>query len=213
MIAIGKPFIDILIENQLTLEEYTVIYCVVYDKKDLIKSYSRNVNTINSELVKNLQDRGYITMTDGKWEATDQSDVFIRDLVDSYSNQKSDNPFLGDEDLVDLADSVYGKEFDDFLGTYPTKAIRPTGRTDYLKEGTKEIKKMYLSIIQGNRCSPQRLQKAVEFYVNRQKRNGMNYIKTLKNWLKQEIWKDTLNIMDTESNEPNKNINYGGKIS
>ena len=90
MIAIGKPFIDILIENQLSLEEYTVIYCVVYDKKDLIKSYSRNVNTINSELVKNLQDRGYITMTDGKWEATDQSDVFIRDLVDSYSNQKSE---------------------------------------------------------------------------------------------------------------------------
>ena len=84
MIAIGKPFIDILIENQLTLEEYTVIYCVVYDKKDLIKSYSRNVNTITSELVNNLQDRGFITMKDGKWEATDRSDVFIRDLVDSY---------------------------------------------------------------------------------------------------------------------------------
>ena len=41
----------------------------------------------------------------------------------------------------------------------------------------------------------------------------MTYIKTLKNWLKQEIWKDTLIIIDTEGpTKQNKDINYGGKI-
>ena len=215
MIAIGKPFIDILIDTQLSIEEYTVIYCIVYDKRDVIKSYSRNVNTIPVDVITSLNERGFLRKNqENEWVATDKSIKFIKSMVDSYANQKADNPLLGDEDLVDLADQVYEEEFNSFLSTYPTKTIRPSGRTDYLKEGTKDIKRMYLSIIQTKRCTPARLQLAAESYVRRQKRNGMTYIKTLKNWLKQEIWKDTLNIIDTEGgpNNQTKDINYGGKI-
>ena len=214
MIAIGKPFVDILIETQLNLEEYSLLYCLVYDKREVIKAYSRNVNTIPINMINTLSERGFLRKNqEDEWVATEKSIKFIKSMVDSYADQKADNPLLGDEDLIDLADQVYEAEFSDFLSAYPTKAIRPNGRTDYLKEGTKDIKKMYLGIIQTSRCTPARLQSAIDYYVQRQKRNGLTYIKTLKNWLKQEIWKDILNIIDTEGpSKPNKDINYGGKI-
>tara|TARA_R110000822_G_scaffold16329_14_gene55769 strand:+ start:7235 stop:7873 length:639 start_codon:yes stop_codon:yes gene_type:complete len=211
MIAIGKPFVEILMDVQLTLEEYFVLYCFSYDKRDLIKLYSKNIETVGVSTLEALKDKGYLFDTP-KWVITEKGNSFIRDLVDSYHDAKSDNPFLGDEDLVDLAENVYEKEFNLFLSAYPTKSIRIDGRVDYLKEGTKEIKKLYLSLIQSGRSSTQDLQKAVEFYTKRQESKGLSYIKTLKNWLKQDIWRDTLNVMTTETEINKEDINYGGKF-
>ena len=211
MIAIGKPFVEILMDVQLTLEEYFVLYCFSYDKRDLIKLYSKNIETVGVSTLEDLKDKGYLFDTP-KWVITEKGNSFIRDLVDSYHDAKSDNPFLGDEDLVDLAENVYEKEFDLFLSAYPTKSVRIDGRVDYLKEGTKEIKKLYLSLIQSGRSSTQDLQKAVEFYTKRQESKGLSYIKTLKNWLKQDIWRDTLNVMTTETEINKEDINYGGKF-
>ena len=211
MIAIGKPFVEVLMDVQLTFQEYFVLYCFSYDKKDLIKLYSKNIETISTETLNSLKDKGYLFDTP-KWVITEKGNSFVRDLVDSYHDAKSDNPFLGDEDLIDLAENVYDKEFTLFLSAYPTKAIRIDGRVDYLKEGTKEIKKIYLSLIQSGRSSTQDLQKAVEFYVKRQKPKGLVYIKTLKNWLKQDIWRDTLNVMTSETETNKEDINYGGKF-
>ena len=211
MIAIGKPFIEILMDTQLSLEEYFVLYCFSYDKRDLIKLYSSNVEAIKISTLHSLKDKGYLYDTPN-WVITEKGNSFIRDLVDSYHDAKSDNPFLGDEDLVDLAENVYETEFNAFLSTYPTKVIRIDGRVDYLKEGTKEIKKLYLSLIQSGRCSTQDLQKAVDFYVKAQKTKGLNYTKTLKNWLKQDIWRDTLNVMSMEKEVNKQNIDYGGKF-
>jgi len=211
MIAIGKPFVEVLMDVQLTFQEYFVLYCFSYDKKDLIKLYSKNIETISTGTLNSLKDKGYLFDTP-KWVITEKGNSFVRDLVDSYQDAKSDNPFLGDEDLIDLAENVYDKEFTLFLSTYPTKAIRNDGRVDYLKEGTKEIKNLYLSLIQSGRSSTQDLQKAVEFYVKRQRPKNLVYIKTLKNWLKQDIWRDTLNVMTSETETNKEDINYGGKF-
>jgi hypothetical protein len=211
MIAIGKPFVEILMDVQLSLEEYFVLYCFSYDKRDLVKLYSKNVETIRISTLNSLKDKGYLFDTP-KWVITEKGNSFIRDLVDSYQDAKSDNPFLGDEDLVDLAENVYEEEFNAFLSAYPTKAIRNDGRVDYLKEGTKEIKKIYLSLIQAGRTTTHDLQRAVEFYVKRQRPKNLIYIKTLKNWLKQDIWRDTLNVMTTETETNIDEINYGGKL-
>ena len=211
MIAIGKPFVEVLMDVQLSLEEYFVLYCFSYDKRDLVKLYSKNVETIRISTLNSLKDKGYLFDTP-QWVITEKGNSFIRDLVDSYQDAKSDNPFLGDEDLIDLAENVYDKEFTLFLSAYPTKAIRTDGRVDYLKEGTKEIKKIYLSLIQSGRVTTQDLQKAVEFYVKRQETKGLSYVKTLKNWLKQDIWRDTLNVMTSETEINKTDINYGGKL-
>jgi len=211
MIAIGKPFVEVLMDVQLSLEEYFVLYCFSYDKRELVKLYSKNVELIRINTLNSLKDKGYLFDTP-QWVITEKGNSFIRNLVDSYQDAKSDNPFLGDEDLIDLAENVYDKEFTLFLSAYPTKAIRNDGRVDYLKEGTKEIKKIYLSLIQSGRSSTQDLQKAVEFYTTRQRAKGLVYIKTLKNWLKQDIWRDTLNVMTSETETNKTDINYGGKL-
>lgn len=214
MIAIGKPFLELLIDIRMSLEEYLLLYCIVYDKREVLKTYSKTVSPLPPEIISKLQEKKFILMNkeSGKWDASETGNRFIRDLVDSYADQKSDNPFLGDEDLTDLADNVYVNEFNLFMSTYPTKTLRPSGRNDYLKEGTKDIKKMYLAVIQSKRSTPEKLQIAVETYVKKKKQTGMQYIKTLKNFLKQEIWKDVLTMVDTDKINPNKDINYGGKI-
>ena len=40
MIAIGKPFVDTLVENHITIREYFIIYCYVYDKVHLLRDYN-----------------------------------------------------------------------------------------------------------------------------------------------------------------------------
>ena len=213
MIAFGKLFIEVLIDIQLTLEEYFVLYCFAYDKKPLIKMYSNNINPIPLKILNNLKERGFLKETDSKkWLITSKGSQFIKDMIDSYEDAKSDNPFLGDEDLVDLAESVYEKEFNSFISTYPIKTTRIDGRVDYLKEGSKEIKKLYLSVLQSGRATPVQMQKAIEYYVKKQKSQGLTYIKTLKNWLKQEIWRDTLNFIEIDNNDTKKDVNYGGKF-
>ena len=119
MIAIGKPFIEILMDAQLSLEEYFVLYCFSYDKRDLVKLYSNNVEAIKISTLHSLKDKGYLYDTP-IWVITEKGNSFIRDLVDSYHDAKSDNPFLGDEDLVELAENIYETEFNTFLSTYPS---------------------------------------------------------------------------------------------
>ena len=77
------------------------------------------------------------------------------------ADQKSDNPFLGDEDITEISDSVYDTEFKKFLDAYPVKIRRTNGTESYLKEGTKEIKELYVKIITGKRATPQQMQDAI----------------------------------------------------
>ena len=72
---------------------------------------------------------------------------------------------------------------------------------------------MYIKIIQEQKVTPQQLQVALKFYVDKRKATGnVAYLKTLKNWLKEEIWKDILIGLRKNKNKPNKNVNYGGKL-
>ena len=40
----------------------------------------------------------------------------------------------------------------------------------------------------------------------------MQYIKTLKNFLKEDIWKEYHDEMKTGNNNNKKNVNYGGRL-
>ena len=82
-----------------------------------------------------------------------------------------------------------------------------------MKEGTKEIKELYVKIITSKRATPQQMQDAIEYYVRRYTDSGnLPYLKTLKNWLLQEIWRDVLGHISGPNYKPVKTVNYGGKI-
>ena len=42
MIAIGTPFIELLTKDNLTLNQYFVLYCYAYDKIHLLEQYFRS---------------------------------------------------------------------------------------------------------------------------------------------------------------------------
>jgi len=214
MIAFGKTFMDILVEANMSLTQYFILYCYVYDKEELLKIHTKTFGPFKDDDYFLLRDQKYITLYDDKWIPTDDGETFIKNLVDSYADQKADNPFLGEQDLSGLSDDVYKKEFEQFLSTYPTKVIRSNGRTDFLKEGTKEIRRLYLKFIQDKQTTAQELQLAVSYYVKTYSDNGnMSYMKTLKNWLGQEIWKDVLKYQENlKATGQDKTVDYGGKI-
>jgi hypothetical protein len=214
MIAFGKTFMDTLKEANVSLTQYFILYCYVYDKEDLLKIHNKEFGPFKDDDYFALRANKYITLYDEKWIATDNGETFIKDHVDSYADQKADNPFLGEQNLTELSDDIYKKEFAKFLETYPTKVIRSNGRSDFLKEGTKEIKKLYLRFIQDKQTTPQDLQLAIQYYVKTYVDNGnMAYMKTLKNWLSQEIWRDVLKYKENIKNSGgDKIVDYGGKI-
>jgi hypothetical protein len=216
MVAIGEPFIQTLIENNLSLREYFILYCKVYDKEHLIDKYQEKFTDLKLfSVYGKLVTKGFLLRLDGDkgYISTEKGDDFIYGLVDSYADQKSDNPFLGDEDITEISDSVYDTEFKKFLDAYPVKIRRTNGTESYLKEGTKEIKELYVKIITGKRATPQQMQDAIEYYVRRYTDSGnLPYLKTLKNWLLQEIWRDVLGHISGPNYKPVKTVNYGGKI-
>ena len=212
MIAFGTPFIAVLKEAGITLNQYFMLYCYVYEKKHLLNEYNKNVEPIPIDNLTVLKKKGFLIDLKGKWMSTDRGEEFIKDMVDSFSDQRSDNPLLGDEDLVSL-ENVYEAEFEKFLNSYPVKIRRANGMESYLKEGTKEIRDLYISIVKSNRATTTSLQLAIDYYVKRYTDNGNTaYMKTLKNWLSQDIWKDVINYMDSPNFKTQNSVNYGGKI-
>lgn len=214
MIAFGKIFMDTLKEANVSLTQYFILYCYVYDKEDLLKIHNNQFGPFKDDDYYALRTNKYITLYNDEWVATDDGETFIKNLVDSYADQKADNPFLGEQNLTALSDDTYKEEFAKFLGAYPDSVTRSNGRADFLKEGTKEIRKLYLKFIQDNQTTPQDLQLAIQYYVKTYTDNGNTaYMKTLKNWLGQEIWKDVLKYKENIKNSGgDKTVDYGGKI-
>ena len=55
------------------------------------------------------------------------------------------------------------------------------------------------------------LQKCLEYYIDDKKKGGdLAYLKTMKNFLKDETWRDVMEQMKTCSNKTN--VDYGGKL-
>ena len=193
MIAYGRPFIALLKEKQITVTQYFILYSYAYQKLDMLEEYVESIESIHISNFEHLEKLGYFEMNEAAWAITFQGIEFIKGMVDSFADEKSENPFLGDDDLIERSLSMYADEFEDFIGLYPTKVTRASGQTSYLKEGRKTIKDLYIKIIQEQKVTPQQLQVALKFYVDKRKATGnVAYLKTLKNWLKEEIWKDIL---------------------
>lgn len=216
MIAIGTLFVNLLVDKRLSMNQYLIMYCFVYNKVDSLKQYYEEFPFPFGEVVK-LQKRGYIDIDTEYfqwWDSirpTFKCIKFIKDLVDSYTDTKAENPFADDEDLKELANGIYEGEFKEFFSIYPRHIVRIDGKRASLKEGKKEIKKLYISALRTKKISASEMKKYLEYYLREKKTSGnVMYIKTLKNWLAQEIYIDTKEEMNHK--DTNKKIDYGGSI-
>jgi len=219
MIPFGKPFINILIDNSLTLKEYFIIYCYVYDKVYLLRNY-KNVEKITMNDVAPLVKEKYIMVKkDAKkvdldgFRSTAKGIRFIKSMVDSFSDAKADNLLLGDDDLDDLAIEKYTKEFTEFYEAYPLTTMRADGSEASLRLQKKLCKELYVGILRSSKFKHQTMLDFLVYYINNMKQNGkMIYIKTLKNYLRDEVYVDVQEHMKNTNNNNKNNIDYGGKL-
>lgn len=216
MIAIGTPFIELLTKDNLTLNQYCVLYCYAYDKIHLLEQYFRN----NKEEIKCIQDlikRNYLhTENNTKTTLVDLSPTmkctqYIKDMVDSYADMKSENILSDDEELFDLIEDIYKKEFKLFHDTYPITTIRKNGFKASLRENKKQCKQLYIQILKDKKITSSMLQKCLEYYIAEKKKGGdIAYLKTMKNFLKDETWRDVKEQMKLNANKTD--VDYGGKL-
>ena len=214
MIAIGTPFIDLLNKSKLNLTQYCVLYCYAYNKVSLLEKYFKE-NKEDLKHIKPLIEDGYLDISDGTKLKNIQPNMkcisYIKDLVDSYADIKAET-ILSDEDaMFDLIDDLYKDEFKLFHDTYPITTIRRNGFKSSLRENKKQCKELFIQTLKDKKISASNLQKCLVFYLEEKKKGGdMAYIKTMRNFLKEETWRDVQEKMNIVND--NKDIDYGGKL-
>jgi|10_taG_2_1085330.scaffolds.fasta_scaffold12035_3 hypothetical protein len=223
MIAIGTPFIELLTKNNLTLTQYCVLYCYAYDKVHLLEKYFKE-NKFEIECVQDLITKKYLYSenTTCIYELANKKALadllpttkciqYIKDLVDSYADMKSENILSDDEELFDLIEDIYKKEFKLFHDTYPITTIRKNGFKASLRENKKQCKQLYIQILKDKKITSSMLQKCLEYYIAEKKKGGdIAYLKTMKNFLKDETWRDVKEQMKLNVNKTD--VDYGGKL-
>ena len=140
MIAYGRPFIELLAEKQVTITQYFILYSHAYAKIDMLERYTSAIESIHTSNFDHLFKLGYLEKKGTAWAITFEGIEFIKGMVDSFADEKSENPFLGDDDLIERSLSLYADEFEDFIGLYPTKVTRASGQVSYLKGEEKLLK-------------------------------------------------------------------------
>tara|TARA_R100000315_G_C5235682_1_gene147722 strand:- start:2586 stop:3233 length:648 start_codon:yes stop_codon:yes gene_type:complete len=214
MIAIGTPFIELLDKDELNLTQYCVLYCYAYNKVNLLETYFKK-NRDDIIHVRSLIDRGYLEAPNGgklqNITPTMKCISYIKDLVDSYADVKAENILSDDDEMFDLIDDIYKDEFNLFHETYPVTTIRTNGFKSSLRENKKQCKELFIQTLKDKKISASNLQKCLLFYLEEKKKGGdMAYIKTMRNFLKEETWRDVLEKMNMDDN--NNDIDYGGKL-
>ena len=98
-----------------------------------------------------------------------------------------------------------------FHETYPITTIRKNGFKASLRENKKQCKELYIQTIKDKKITTSLLQKCLEYYLEDKKKGGdMAYIKTMRNFLKDETWRDVKEQMNTNSKK--HDVDYGGKL-
>ena len=216
MIAIGTPFIELLEKDELSLTQYCVLYCYAYNKINLLEKYFRN-NPQEIICVRELMERNYLHTEKNSgtklidFLPTMKCTQYIKDMVDSYADIKAENILSDDEELFDLIEDIYKDEFKLFHETYPITTIRKNGFKASLRENKKQCKELYIQTIKDKKITTSLLQKCLEYYLEDKKKGGdMAYIKTMRNFLKDETWRDVKEQMNTNSKK--HDVDYGGKL-
>jgi len=214
MIAIGTPFIELLEKDELNLTQYCALYCYAYNKVNLLKRYLKK-NKEDLKHIKPLIERGYLESENSTklvdLKPTIKCISYIKDLVDSYDDIKAENILSNDDELFDLIDNLYKDEFKLFHEAYPVSVIRKNGFKASLRENKKQCKELFIQTLKDKKISASDLQKCLEYYVEeKNKRGDMAYLKTMRNFLKDETWRDVKEYMEININK--KDVDYGGKL-
>lgn len=162
------PFdIPSLIRNKINLNQYFILYCILYNDKECLEDYVRTFGKFDNSLLLSLIESNYL------FSIGDDKNPLYEELVPTESAYE----------LLGLSKS--DSWFEELWSIYPR--VTPNGRM--LKQISKDkAKKKYLKHVskeQNHRNIISLLRKEL---LHRMIHNSTNYMQNLETWLNNESW-------------------------
>ncbi len=161
--------INKLLDKGLIADDYTIALLLKEERFGLLNKYAKIAKTAFFESLKRLKICGYVAYNT------------IGDII-PIKEAKITDAFM---DILSNGDN-----FDEFYNTYPIKAVRIDGKTDYLRINKTKCKIKYKKIIKNNLMIHDHIMDCLKLDIEQKtNKNNMAYMKRMENWLAHEEWR------------------------
>lgn len=190
---------EYLLNNNLSLEAYLILYSIKTNDVNLISSYTKKCKKISTEVFNDLEKRQYISI---ERNGTDQ--IFFENLSLAINGQSLPSetvvPLLEDSKI---SKKEVEKQFGEFRQCYPMSVKVEGGIPRRLQGNLNVCRQLYEKLLM--ETSHEILCKAAKLYTDEKYRSrSERYMQNLETWLRQKNYQQYLEDI-------NKNINFDGK--
>lgn len=176
--------------NKLKIEDYFVLFCLVYDNEEMLMKYITTCGRIETVIFQRLRNSGFIILKD-------ELNILFNEIK---VTDQAKNLFNAQNNTVD-----FEPLFKELLSTYPKSVKRVTGGTRPLHNDLQRCKKLYKSTILSiglvNKELHQKILLCVQkYYRDHLKDNKQEFMQLLATFLSQRTWEQYLE--DVVENKP-----------
>lgn len=194
--------IKTLISLKLGFEAYFVLYCLNMNSEELMMSYISNCKKVNTEIFKELESNGYLTI---KYKNED-SNIYFYNLTLTDKGKLIFKFNGGCNPISSSQEESMVRGFDEFKNNYP-KSTKRNGKTKtQLHTNLKRCKQLYEGIISDG-ISHEDLCRCARLYI-REKVDSRSeaFIQLLETWLHQRNYEAYLD--ESEDIDQSEHTNF-----
>lgn len=187
-----------LYANKLKIEDYFVLFCLVYDNEEMLMKYISTCGRIETVIFQRLRNSGFIILKD-------ELNILFNEIK---VTDQAKNLFNVQNNIVD-----FEPLFKELLSTYPKSVKRITGGTRPLHNDLQRCKKLYKSTILSiglvNKELHQKILLCVQkYYRDHLKDNKQEFMQLLATFLSQRTWEQYLEDVSDIQQLPKETRNY-----
>ena len=176
----------ILLDNELTLDQYFIMYCVYNKDSSLLGSYINKCTSIDFDVFDKLAALEYIDLG-GVTDEVRFSQITLTDKGMCLFGASKRNP------------SLIGQSFDEFKDNYPS-SVREGRKVRRLHGNIKKCRELYLKLL--NEVPHDVLCKCARLYHKEMRQSGSEiYMQMLETWLNQRNYQQYLDEAQNSSDE------------
>lgn len=187
-----------LYTNKLKIEDYFVLFCLVYDNEEMLMKYITTCGRIETVIFQRLRNSGFIILKD-------ELNILFNEIK---VTDQAKNLFNAQNNTVD-----FELLFKELLSTYPKSVKRVTGGTRPLHNDLQRCRKLYKSTILSiglvNKELHQKILLCVQkYYRDHLKDNKQEFMQLLATFLSQRTWEQYLEDVSNIQQLPKETRNY-----
>ena len=189
-----------LYTNKLKIEDYFVLFCLVYDNEEMLMKYITTCGRIETVIFQRLRNSGFIILKD-------ELNILFNEIK---VTDQAKNLFNAQNNTVD-----FEPLFKELLSTYPKSVKRVTGGTRPLHNDLQRCKKLYkLTLVDRvssslNKTLHQKILLCVQkYYRDHLKDNKQEFMQLLATFLSQRTWEQYLEDVSNIQQLPKETRNF-----